>query len=374
MDADDMTAVPTLKPTTTDELVLAALRSKRAILDVRAPSEFKRGSFPHAVNLPILTDEERRLVGITYKKDGHQAAVALGHQLVCGETKLVRVAAWSEFVLANPDALICCWRGGMRSALAAQWLHEAGHDCERVPGGFKAIRRAGLKLFDQIAEHSEWLIVGGLTGSGKTRVIQELDDAIDLERAANHRGSSFGARNSPQPTQVSFENVLAVEFARRRDVKRSAPRFVVEDEGRTIGRLALPEVLVQKMRRSPLVVIRAPLETRVTHIVADYIDAPLAEGSTLDELHSRYRDALRRLTRRLGDQRWRHIDRQMETAFSCNDHRPWIRSLLTDYYDATYSYQLAQKSDRVIFRGTADEVIAFVRSSRPNQEKTCDSG
>ncbi len=346
---------------TTDPLVLAALRRQRMLLDVRAPSEFERGSFPHAVNIPILTDEERRLVGITYKKDGAQAAVALGHQLVSGETKRARVAAWSEFVVANPDALVCCWRGGMRSALAAQWLREVGHDCERVPGGFKAIRRAGLELFDQVAEHSEWLIVGGMTGSGKTRVIEKLNDAIDLERAANHRGSSFGARSSPQPTQVSFENVLAVEFARRQETTRSVPRFVVEDEGRTIGRLALPEVLVQKMRRSPLVVIEAPLETRVAHIVADYIDVPLAEGSTLDELHGRYRDALRRLTKRLGDLRWRRIDQQMATGFSCNDHRPWIRSLLKEYYDATYSYQLAKKSERVIFRGTADEVIAFVR-------------
>ena len=352
----------------TDSIVIDALRGERALLDVRAPCEFARGSFPHAVNLPILNDDERQQVGTTYKQEGREAATLLGHQLVGGVVREQRVQGWSDFVSSHPGALVCCWRGGMRSKIAAQWLSEAGHECERVPGGFKAIRQAGVELFAEVATDSEWLIVGGMTGSGKTRIIEATTDAVDLEGVANHRGSSFGARAEPQPTQVSFDNRLAVDFARRCSASpgggsRMPPRIVVEDEGRTIGRLAIPEVIVQRMRRSPIVVVEASLETRVQNIVTDYIDEPSAEGASNEALRVRYREALSRLRKRLGDERWRQIDGQMVHAFNGGKHGEWIESLLTHYYDKTYTYQLDKKRDRVVFSGPAPAVLDWLSIS-----------
>ena len=52
------------------------------MIDVRAPIEFATGSLPNAVNLPLMSDEERHQVGICYKEQGQQAAIELGHQLV----------------------------------------------------------------------------------------------------------------------------------------------------------------------------------------------------------------------------------------------------------------------------------------------------
>ena len=52
------------------------------LIDVRAPVEFEKGSFPHAINLPLINDEERHEIGICYKKHGNNEAVKLGHKLV----------------------------------------------------------------------------------------------------------------------------------------------------------------------------------------------------------------------------------------------------------------------------------------------------
>ena len=66
------------------------------LIDVRAPVEFAQGSLPGAVNLPLMDDEERRQVGIAYKQQGQQAAIALGERLVSGAVKQSRVLAWNK--------------------------------------------------------------------------------------------------------------------------------------------------------------------------------------------------------------------------------------------------------------------------------------
>jgi len=100
--------------------------SNTPLLDVRAPVEFKRGAFLNAVNLPIMDDEERHLVGTCYKNSGNEKAVELGHQLVSGDVRERRINAWIEFMDANPNALLYCFRGGQRSKISQMWLHEHG--------------------------------------------------------------------------------------------------------------------------------------------------------------------------------------------------------------------------------------------------------
>ena len=140
--------------------------SKRPLLDVRASGEFAKGHMPHSCNLPILTDEERHQVGKTYKHEGAERAIQLGHALVSGDVKDARVAGWLEFVETHEQAMVMCWRGGQRSAIAQSWIAQAGRDVDRVPGGFKALRQLALLLL-QSAEHDtrEWLVVGGRTGT-----------------------------------------------------------------------------------------------------------------------------------------------------------------------------------------------------------------
>lgn len=75
------------------------------MMDMRAPIEFAKGAFPNAINLPLMNDLERQKVGTCYKQQGQQAAIALGHQLVSGQSKDQRIAAWAEFARANPEGI-----------------------------------------------------------------------------------------------------------------------------------------------------------------------------------------------------------------------------------------------------------------------------
>src|SRR5690554_3246183 len=181
------------------------------MMDMRAPVEFARGDFPTAVSLPLMTGIERQKVGTCYKNRGQQAAIELGHQLVSGATREQRIEAWAAFAQANPDGYLYCFRGGLRSQIVQQWLKsEAGIDYPRVVGGYKAMRTFLLETAQQAVTQCDFVLVGGLTGTGKTEVIDQLNNSLDLEGHANHRGSSFGKHATEQPTQIDFENRLAI--------------------------------------------------------------------------------------------------------------------------------------------------------------------
>jgi tRNA 2-selenouridine synthase len=324
-------------------------------IDLRSPGEFAAGAVPGAVNLPLLTDAERHQVGLTYKRQGQAAAVATGEALVSGETKARRLAAWHGFAEAHPGAWLYCWRGGLRSEIAQRWLGESGIDLPRVPGGFKALRHRCLALLDEAPRYKRWTVLGGRTGSGKTVVLNRVEGAIDLEGLANHRGSAFGAMLTPQPPPVAFENALAVAWLRHRH-----PVLVLEDESRTIGRLAVPRAWHDQMQRSPLVILEADLESRVQHIRDEYVWQPLAAGVAAATLLGRMLAALERITRRLGGVRKAEIENELRRGFAQGDHAPWILRLLEWYYDPMYDYQLEGKRDRVVFRGTATDTQAFI--------------
>src|SRR5476651_576549 len=139
------------------------------MMDVRAPVEFDKGAFPGVINLPLMNDLEREKVGTCYKQQGQQAAIELGHRLVSGSIKEQRIQAWADFARARPDGLLYCFRGGLRSQLTQQWLKtEAGIDYPRVINGYKAMRTYLIEVTDNAVAECDLVLVGGLTGSGKT--------------------------------------------------------------------------------------------------------------------------------------------------------------------------------------------------------------
>jgi len=342
---------------TTNPDLAALFAADTAFLDVRAPAEFARGAVPGAVNLPLLDDAERHQVGLTYKQRGHDAAVALGHQLVSGAVRRGREQAWQDFAASHPQAWLYCWRGGQRSEIVQRWLAELGTELPRVPGGFKALRHACLEVLESAPQQKRWIVLAGRTGSGKTQVIERLDNAIDLEGLAAHRGSAFGARETPQPPPVSFENALAVAFLRHREGV-----LVLEDESRTIGRLALPEAWHAHMQTVPLALLEVPMAERVANIEREYVHAPLADGVPADALQQRYADALGRIERRLGGARRQTVQAELERAFATGSgHDAWIERLLEWYYDPMYDYQLERKRARVIVSGGPDVIESHLR-------------
>ena len=338
------------------------LRDRVPLIDLRAPTEFAQGAFPGAVNLPLLTDAERAAVGTRYKACGQQAAIELGHSLVSGATRAERVDAWRAFVAANPNAMLYCWRGGLRSQIAQDWLRDCGVDVPRIVGGYKALRHACLASIDEFCASARLLVLGGHTGSGKTELLNEFPTSIDLERLANHRGSAFGAAFTPQPTPIAFENALAVAMLR-------APvdaTILVEDESRTIGRLALPEALHAAIEAAPVAVLEVGRAERAARILRDYVQAPLSNGVTAAELHARFAAAADRIRRRLGGARHSDIRRSIDEAFApstpADAHLRWITALLEWYYDPMYDHQLTAKRSRVVVSGG----VATVRSYLSN--------
>ncbi len=333
----------------------ALLAAGTPFLDVRAPGEFNRGSVPGAVNLPVLDDAERHRVGVRYKQAGNAAAVALGHRLVSGSVRAQRERLWCEFAAAHPGAWIYCWRGGQRSAIVQAWLRALGFELPRIPGGFKALRRTCLDVLERTPANFRWLVLGGRTGSGKTELLKQIPGALDLEGIARHRGSAFGAMETPQPTPVTFDSLLAVASLQHRQ-----RHLIVEDESRTIGRLALPASWHARMQRAPLAVVDVPLATRVANIRREYLDQPIAGGRDPALLQAQYADALRRIERRLGGLRRRELDQALSHGFTTGEHEPWIERLLVWYYDPMYDHQLQGKGERIVVQGCEQQVLDYL--------------
>ena len=346
-----------------------------SLLDVRAPIEFAQGAFPGAQNLPLMNDEERHQVGLTYKRKGQEAAIRLGHELVSGSVKHARVQSWIEFAKAHPEGYLYCFRGGLRSKISQQWIAEAGIHYPRIVGGYKAMRTFLLESMKSNIARSDFLIVGGLTGSGKTDVIRALPSAIDLEALAHHRGSSFGKHADEQPPQIDFDNRLAIELLRHQTLKIQKP-IVLEDESRLIGRCALPLELRHRMQQAPVVLVEEETAPRVERILRDYVldlskqfKDRLGEDKGFEAFSARLLESLVNVQKRLGGERYSRLDALMRDALSVHKetgdvfaHREWIRPLLVEYYDPMYEHQLKEKQSRIIYRGDVTSVLSFLKN------------
>ena len=360
------------------------------LMDVRAPVEFAQGAFPCAVNHPLMNDSERHDVGLRYKQQGQDAAIKLGNKLVSGEIKEQRIAQWQAFAREHPDGYLYCFRGGLRSRTTQQWLKESGVDLPLVNGGYKAMRRVLIDELEQSIADSRFIILAGKTGTGKTWLLKELSGAIDLEGFAHHRGSSFGRFPDGQPSQINFENSLAIALMKNRS--RGLNQFWLEDEGRLIGSLSLPLSLQKKMKESPLVLLEEDLEYRISITLKDYVidleryyrnytkqrDMQTSNDNTLEsdapfkQFSSYLLDSLARIKKRLGGERYQKVEQQMQDALqeqkksgNIDLHRIWIESLLTSYYDPMYEYQLENKQQQFVFRGNSHQILA-------NQKKILD--
>ena len=349
-------------------------RSRTPLLDVRAPCEFQQGAFPGAINLPLLDDTERHTVGLCYKEQGPQAAVALGHELISGQLRETRIQSWVDWVLRYPEGQVYCFRGGMRSATVQRWLEEAGYPIPRVRGGYKAMRRYLLDGLERVASLAPLILVSGRTGSGKTRVIESLDRAIDLEGLARHRGSAFGRRPGGQPTQIDFENGLAIAWLQLQsgDAVATTQPVILEDESKLIGHRLIPPALFQRMTTAPRVVIDEPLESRVRVTLEDYVLSPLDEYARFhgpdqapERLGEELLSSLDRIRNRLGGKRHVQLRQILQDALheqrrtgSAEAHAEWIRALLVDYYDPLYAHAAQRREGiaPILFTGTRAEV------------------
>ena len=349
-----------------------------ALIDVRAPVEFEKGAFPHVVNLPLMSNEERHQVGIAYKQKGHDAAVVLGNSLVSGSVKETRVKAWTDFMEANPEAMLYCFRGGERSKISQEWIAETEKSIVRLEGGYKAFRSYLMEETEKSIKQFTPYIIGGRTGSGKTILLNRIENSVDLEGLANHRGSSFGRKVNDQPTQISFENALAYDLIQKLD--RGFKTLVFEDESEFIGRVYIPKTFVPHLFSAPLIILETPQDVRVEITFDEYIVkaqesyAEVYEENALERWTEAIRAAMLRIKRRLGGERYKEVCEIFDSALSEQKetgskeaYKVWIDYLLVEYYDPMYDYQIEKNAERIIFRGSDEEIEAFLR--KENTEK-----
>lgn len=326
------------------------LAKHHPVFDVRSPGEYNHAHIPGAFSLPLFSDEERKVVGTTYKQKSREAAIKVGldyfgpkmrkmveeaentcdYNLHTGGSELVK----SE--IANQKSkiiLLHCWRGGMRSGAVSWLLDIYGFKVYTLVGGYKKFRNYVLDTFKL---PFQFKILGGYTGSGKTELLKALKEngetIIDLEGIARHKGSAFGSIGMPkQPTQEMFENMLSVELRRILEI----PPLVgggawLEDESQRIGLVNIPGDLWKNMRQSPVYFLDIPFEKRLRHITEEY--------GKLDR--QPLIDAIGRIKEKLGGQNAKTAIQLLEEGNTLESFR-----ILLKYYDKFYFKGLHNRED-----------------------------
>ncbi|WP_333499251.1 tRNA 2-selenouridine(34) synthase MnmH [Kluyvera sp. CHPC 1.2972] len=354
----------------------AILRAETPIIDVRAPVEFAQGAMPAAVNLPLMNDDERAAVGTCYKRQGPEAAMALGHKLVSGQTRQQRIDAWLDACRRAPQGYLCCARGGQRSHITQSWIKENGIDYPLIVGGYKALRQAAIQATEELVRHPI-VLIGGCTGNGKTPLVRQQPLGIDLEGLAHHRGSSFGRTLTPQFSQATFENHLATALLKGA-YQRDKVRWVLEDEGHMIGANHLPECLRDRMAQSPIAVVEDPFDLRLERLREEYFahmhhdfTAAFGEEKGWEEYSAWLHHGLFAIRRRLGLQRFAELTATLDASLteqkrtgSTEVHFAWLVPLLEEYYDPMYCYQLEKKAGKIVFRGTSEAVTQWLAETQ----------
>ncbi len=299
-----------------------AERADRVVLDVRSPAEYAHGYIPNALSFPLFSDEERAAVGTMYKQVGKDEAMELGLRFV--GPKMEQFVKQAKLLAPHRRLAIHCWRGGQRSGSMAWLFRQAGFDVVTLEGGYKAYRHLVLQGLEKA--DLNLVVLGGRTGSGKTKILHALRDLgeqiIDLEGLAHHKGSAFGfIGEAPQPTVEQFENELFESTL----ALQTSRRVWVENESRSIGRIYIPQGFFSKMKDSPLVNVEITEEARITNLLADYV---LSDRRELEQ-------AFQKIATKLGGQ---HLKTALE-ALEQGDFAAAARIALV-YYDKTYQHGL----------------------------------
>jgi tRNA 2-selenouridine synthase len=300
------------------------------VVDVRSPKEFLKGHVPGALNIPLFDNEERAVVGTLYKHSGRDASVLRGLEMA--GPKITSYVNTAHSLIPGHDLLMYCWRGGMRSESMAWLLDLAGYHVSVLEGGYKAYRRRIRTGFEKPVQA---VILSGLTGSGKTRILEHLasigEQTLDLERIAHHKGSVFGGLGeSPQPTNEQFENDLYVEFEKL-DPMRSV---WIEDESRMIGNITVPGPFFEKISRSVLIRIKVNDAYRVSRLVEGYA------GFHREDL----REALMKIAEKLGGTRTSQALDALETGKFSR-----VAELVLQHYDRAYEHAIRKRKGKTVY-------------------------
>lgn len=316
------------------------------VIDVRSPAEFDHGHIPGAINLPLFSNEERSVVGTLYLRKGSSEAMMKGLQLI--GPKMKKFAQTALSIAPEKEALLHCWRGGMRTNSMAWLLNTVGIKTSTLEGGYKSYRRYVQEYFSRPIN---LIVIGGMTGSGKTEVLEALEmqgkQVIHLERLTSHKGSVFGGIGmAPQPSTEQFENDF---FMRLNRLNQDEPVFV-EDESLAIGKVFIPGPFFDQMSSAVFINLLIPLNRRIKNLVSAY-----ANGDRNDLIAG-----VKRIEKRLGLKNAAFI-------MDCvrNGEMALAVEMVLKYYDKVYARSMAmhkrKKSIEIIVdTENTNEIVDYI--------------
>ena len=301
-----------------------------AVIDVRSPAEFALDHIPGAINLPVLDNEERIEIGTLYKQVSPFAAKKLGAAYVSRN-----IANHLEHSLIDFPRewrpLIYCWRGGERSGAFTHILNRIGWKAMQLQSGYQGFRRVVIDGLDKAAKDFSFQVISGMTGSGKTRILQEVGalgaQILDLEALAIHRGSVLGNEpNIEQPSQKGFETNLWNAF----NLLDPSKIVFVESESKKVGGVHIPDSLMVRIREGECIELRSSTNTRVSWLLREY-------QHFLSNPES-FKDKLSLLVSRYGKEqiaKW-------HTAIDAGDFGGLVEELLVMHYDPSYQSSITR--------------------------------
>ncbi len=299
-----------------------SLLETHLLVDVRTPLEYEEDHIPAAVNVPLLSNDERVEIGTLYKQTGPHEARIRGLELTSHRFPLMvhEIAA----AAGGRPILVYCWRGGLWSKTVAAILDLTGFKAVQLEGGYRSFRNHVISYFEPFRPPGPLVVVHGMTGIGKTPFLLGLQSehftVVDLEGLACHRGSAFGELGLSQTlSQKWFETLLWDAYRR---VPAGKP-VIVEGESKRIGRVSLPGNMYEAMREGIKVWCEASLETRVKRLIKEYGIPAYREGMET---------ALLRIRKRLGGGKYAEIAGFLERW----EMEPFMEELVKSYYDKVY--------------------------------------
>ncbi|HEX5711497.1 MAG TPA: tRNA 2-selenouridine(34) synthase MnmH [Sulfuricurvum sp.] len=331
--------------TISTETFLSSFHEYDLIIDARSPSEFNESHVPGSVNLYALSDDEHAQVGTIYKQISPFEARLKGASFVCLNAADHIQKLYPAY---NPGSKIAiyCARGGMRSSSLGIIFSSIGYPIERIIGGYKSYRTFVTDYLDNLPKIN-FITLMGHTGCGKSDLLQDLTNVIDLEKMANHYGSVFGDVNGAQPTQKEFQNRLMHSIM---ELEPNKGAFI-EAESKRIGKIMLPNLLYKRMDSGFRIEITAPIEQRVVRIMRMY--------DQMEE--SFFRARMERISPYIS----RDDKASSIAAFENGDLFKVSEILLTQYYDKVY--KVTTKPDMTLCNDDHAKTIEILKGIQDEQ-------
>ncbi len=290
-------------------------------IDTRTPAEFAEAHIPDAVNIPIFSNEERALIGLTYTKESKNKAIDIGVRLF---SQKIPAIAEEMKKYRGKTVIFNCWRGGMRSKVIAGLFSGLGYTTMQLNGGHKAFRKYVLEQMNKYQINSRLVVLYGLTGTGKTELLGQFSNMIDLEDLAQHRNSRLGMVGLVPRSQKMFEALLL----QRLTALQKESFIFIEGESRKLGIVLLPEFLFTAMKKGINIKIELAMEMRCKRLSAEYFD-------TVEKIAE-----VRRIVLTMTQVLSHKIVDGIIAAIDLKNYEEAVRLLLVHFYDPLYNHTI----------------------------------